>query len=576
MSLGRALLLLVLVGVACAEPDAPPAAPAAPAAPGHPPGPPPANPPMPPSQGAVRSGAVDLDRPPVTDETGYRADAPCAGCDIVVITACSLRRDHVGAYGEIAGLTPAVDRIAAEAVRFDQAYSASNFTLASLAAILTGRFGSSTGVLGWGRGLPSGVSTLPEVLEKYGYRTGAFSIDAPSGLRPDYGLDRGFQRMVLIPPPRDTPDGRRAAGPIGPGAASARPAVEWIGEQSKERPIFALFHTRTAHFPFVIDDHGVADDPTGVTGALWGEGTNFLDDQAGRPGMVGGSNRSGVVTVASGSEMALTRKAGAAGEAVWRSTYRDAVARMDRDVAAVLDAIERRGRKDRTIVVVVADHGESLGDNGELLHGGTYFDNVVHVPLLVRVPGVTPGSRDALAGHVDLLPTLLELVGATAPAGIDGVSLVPVLRGAAAQARSVTFVEGGATSGSDGAVFGAVVAPPHVLLHQGFPCTSEFLKDEAPPPPPTPSAPGSPPPPPPPGAGPAERDCLFDLSTDPEQATNLAEQQPERVRAMLALWRGYRDAVAGRSVSRDVRLDPAFVELLQRTGYDFVPGAPAP
>ena len=212
--LRTALLALVL---GCGPADSPPPAAPAPVAPG-PAGPPPAGPAP---SAAVVPGTVDLDRAPPTEEVRTAAAAPCAGCDIVVISVCSLRRDHVGAYGVIDGLTPSIDRLAAESVRFDTAYAGSNFTLASLTALLTGRFGSSTGVVGWGKGLGDGVPTLPEVLGFYGYRTGAFTVDAASGLRPDYGLDRGFQRMRVVPPPPGTPDGRHTGtGSASPGASA--------------------------------------------------------------------------------------------------------------------------------------------------------------------------------------------------------------------------------------------------------------------------------------------------------------------------------------------------------------------
>ncbi len=560
----RTALLALLLG--CGPADSPPPAAPAPVAPG-PAGPPPAGPAP---SAAVVPGTVDLDRAPPTEEVRTAAAAPCAGCDIVVISVCSLRRDHVGAYGVIDGLTPTIDRLAAESVRFDTAYAGSNFTLASLTALLTGRFGSSTGVVGWGKGLGDGVPTLPEVLGFYGYRTGAFTVDAASGLRPDYGLDRGFQRMRVVPPPRGTPDGRHGTtGDTAPGA-SAAPAAAWIGEQPKDRPIFAFFHSRTAHFPFVVSDEGADDDPTGVVRAFWEEGQGG-GGGAGMPGRVGGNQRSGLLGSANDDATRLTRRAGDAGVAIWRREYAKAVARMDADVAVILDAVAARGRADRTVVVLVADHGEALDDNGELLHGGSYFDAVVHVPLLVRAPGIAPGSSAALVGHVDVLPTLLDLVGVQPPALLDGVSMRPLLERTGEQIRSTTLVEGSATNAFGGDVPGAVISPPWALLHQSFPCTRDAMPEGNPPLPGEAPAPGAPPMPGPgrPGSPPTLRKCLFNLDADPGEKTDLADAHPEQVQALLGRWQGYREAVAGRAVPRELQLDPAFVELLQRTGYDF-------
>ena len=143
---------------------------------------------------------------------GTDSDSLCVGCDVILITVCSLRKDHLGAYGFPGEVSPAVDSLAESGVRFTRAYSASNFTLASLTAILTGRYGSATGVTGWDKGLTKDVPTLAEVLGNYGYRTGAFTTDAPSGLRPDYGLNRGFQHMEITNPPRNSADGRFRGG----------------------------------------------------------------------------------------------------------------------------------------------------------------------------------------------------------------------------------------------------------------------------------------------------------------------------------------------------------------------------
>ena len=100
------------------------------------------------------------------------------------------------------------------------------------------------------------------------------------------------------------------------------------------------------------------------------------------------------------------------------------------NIQAVMDVLKRTGRLEKTIVIAVADHGESLGDHGEFLHGDSYFDGVVRVPLLIRVPNMQ-GNRQPISGlvsHVEILPTVLELVGAVAPASIDGRSMLPMMK----------------------------------------------------------------------------------------------------------------------------------------------------
>jgi hypothetical protein len=223
---------------------------------------------------------------------------------------------------------------------------------------------------------------------------------------------------------------------------------------------------------------------------------------------------------------------------------------MDGDMAALWVALEARGRLDKTVIVVVADHGESLNDHGELLHGDAFYDGVINVPLMIRVPGM-PGGRasSALVSQVDILPTILELIGAMSPAGVDGQSMVGLLDGSATSIRSATLSEGGVARQTGPDLPGAVIAPPWILLKQRRGC----------------------------GTGPMVMDgeiavCLYNREEDPGQERSVAASQPEVISMLMARWSGFREARAG--AGRQLDLSPAFVEALQKTGYDFSTGVP--
>jgi len=477
----------------------------------------------------------------------------CTGCDVVLITLCSLRKDHVGAYGLVDIETPHLDRVAQEGVRFERAYAASNFTLASLTAVLTGRFGSSTGVTGWNKGLTVDVPTLPEVLGHYGYATGGFTTDAPSGFREEYGLARGFQRLEITPPPPGTPDGRRVsqASP-NPGAVVA-PAASWLSRQD-DGPVFMMLHSRTAHYPFVISAQGAKDDPTGITQLLFDAGNQDAGEPPearAMPGMKGGTEQQGVVEISGSDPLQVqVAKVGESAVAMWKQRYHEAVTRMDSDMAAVWAALESRGRLDKTVLVVVADHGESLNDHGELLHGDAFYDGVINVPLMIRAPGVSSGeSISALVSQVDIAPTILEMVGAMRPAGLDGQSMVPLLDGSKDKIRATTLSEGGVALHDASQLPGAVISPPWALLKQRRGCAG----------------------------GPRIEDdgipvCLYQMSDDPTQEHSVTSRNSEVVDMLLDRWAGFRKARAGAGHTLD--LSPAFVEALQKTGYDFSTGVP--
>lgn len=500
------------------------------------------------SRPLVRGGAGTWQEDAPTELSGVQTGSICSDCDVVLVTMCSVRRDHVDVY-QNRGLTPNLNRIANGGYRFDTAYAASNFTLASLTAILTGRFGSSTGVVGWDKGLVSDVPTLPEVLGFYGYKTAGFTINAASGFRPEYGLNRGFQHLEIIEAPSDNPDGRQADGPTGT-ALSVKPMAKWIEAQPKSQRIFAMLHTRTAHFPFVVAPPDPASDPTGVGRLLWGDDLAPGLGREQMPGVAGGTQVQGVGVSTDPNQLRdFVRRAGPKGLEVWRSHYADGMTRLDADLGAVLDVLERTGRLDKTILVVVADHGESLGDHDELLHGDSYFDPVVHVPLLVRVPGM-PGTSQGLSNlvsHVDLLPTILELVGAVTPSGIDGESMMPMLRDPNVEIRGTALVEGGVSWTPRDSMRGAVISPPYALLRQPLVCSMRTVE-----PPPKPGEPFT---------------CLYDMRTDPNQEQNIARSQPEVAAQLQERWDGFRKARSGQVVARDLKIDPEFRALLQKSGY---------
>jgi len=506
--------------------------------------------------GMVEPGAGVFYQEAPTGPVQRAAAAECPGCDVVLITVCSLRKDHLGAYGFAGEVSPAVDQLAQAGVRFNRAYSASNFTLASLTAILTGRYGSATGVTGWDKGLTKDVPTLAQVLGKYGYLTGAFTTDAPSGFRPDYGLDRGFQHMEISAPPRNSPDGRFRGGVKGPLGAVAQPPIDWLVQQPKDQPVFLMMHTRTAHFPFVVDAPDEGDDPTGMRALLWeaGQAEAKDRDKQAMPGMAGGTAQEGVVEIERVDPLQTRiNQLGAAGTEVWKETYAEAVARMDVDVAKLMAAVQERGRP--TIVVLVADHGESLNDHGELLHGDAFFDGVVNVPLVFSVPGLSSarGERNMVVSQTDVLPTILQLVGAVIPAGVDGESLVPQMMGNPSPPHAVVLSEGGVARLENGILPGAVISDPWILIKQRRGCglsrnPSRGVMDEGMP------------------------ICLFNMETDPDQTQSVAGAHPEVVKDLLGRWRGYREAHG--TVGESRALSPAFIEELQRSGYDFSTGAP--
>jgi choline-sulfatase len=291
--------------------------------------------------------------------------------NLVVITLDTFRADRLGAYGSKRGLTPHLDRLANEGVLFETTESVAPLTLPAHASLFTGRFPPGHGVREnadvLGEG--RGGETLAERLDRAGVRTGAFV--GATVLDPSRGLNRGFSHYDAVLARRDAYGrhrGRRRADEV-----VAR-AVQWLDVVAGAR-FFAWLHVYDAHAPYEspAPDRDAHNHP-----------------------------------------------------------YDGAVAFIDAQIGQLLDILERRGLLGRTVVVVVGDHGESLGDHGEWTHGLFVYESVLHVPLLIRAPGSGLRGRrvSGLTRSVDVMPTVLELLGVRHDARMDGESLLPLVAGA--------------------------------------------------------------------------------------------------------------------------------------------------
>jgi arylsulfatase A-like enzyme/Tfp pilus assembly protein PilF len=284
---------------------------------------------------------------------------------VLLITVDTLRADAVGAYGKPDAGTPWMDRLAAAGVRFEEAHAHNVVTLPSHANILSGRHPFEHGVRdNAGFRFPAGMDTLATLLKAQGYATGAFVSAFPLDAR--FGLARGFDvyedRFVDAQArPAFLEQERR-------GTETVALARRWLDTQG-DRPVFCWVHLYEPHAPYRPPPELAA---------------RFAD----RP-------------------------------------YQGEVAAADVALGPLLDPLLAAGREGRTLVVLTADHGESLGEHGEATHGIFAYEATLRVPLLVYAPRlVSPRVERAPARHVDLLPTILAALGVPVPAGLPGRDLL--------------------------------------------------------------------------------------------------------------------------------------------------------
>jgi choline-sulfatase len=293
---------------------------------------------------------------------GCRGGASRGRPSIFLISIDTLRADHLPVYGYRGVSTPNIDRLARESVVFENAYSHVPLTLPSHVTMFTGRLPYESGVRdNLGYSLPKNVPTAAELLRARGYATGA-AVSA-SVLDPSSGIDRGFDVFDA------------AMGPAGSAQFAERSGgdtrallTRWIAAHGAG-PMFTFLHLYEPHAPY--------DPPEPFRGRY-----------AALP-------------------------------------YDGEIAAADAVVGEFLDFLRARGLFDRSIVILLSDHGEGLGEHGEQEHGVLLYREDLHVPLLMRLPGGAFAGRRVTKpiGLIDVFPTLVEAAGASLPPGLSSRSL---------------------------------------------------------------------------------------------------------------------------------------------------------
>ena len=369
-------------------------------------------------------------------DTPRAASGAMAGPNLVLISIDTLRADHVGAYGGPPGLTPQLDRMAAEGVSFRDAVTSAPWTLPAVTSLMTGLYPRHHGAgaitnrrdpLGRSA-LPTGTWTLATALHARGYRTHAIVTNPYLALR--YGLGAGFQgyenltiESEFFLAGRDATAIRLLAwlrpdlvvGDRGE-TVSAR-ATAWLTRAAAGTPFFLWLHYIDPHPPY--GRRGSAHHKS-FRGDSWlgAEGTEPAGLVLTSPDAA--RLRSGEIRLSEGEKDAV------------RALYREEVASVDAAVGSVLDALDALGLAERTLVVCVADHGEEFWEHGSYEHGHTVYEELIRIPLMMRLPGRLPrGARvPGVARMTDVAPTILDLLGLPlAPEARDGASLLPVMRG---------------------------------------------------------------------------------------------------------------------------------------------------
>jgi arylsulfatase A-like enzyme/Flp pilus assembly protein TadD len=296
-----------------------------------------------------------------------RASAPVSG-PVVIISVEALRADHLPAYGYSAVRTPAIDALAADGVLFERAYSHSPQTLPAHASLLSGRLPFETGVRdNAGFAMRDADRLVAEILSDRGYATGA--VVSSFALRKATGLDQGFGFFDDQMPSGASGDADRIVER--PGSDSEALAEQWLESAGTARA-FLFLHLAEPHAPYAASDRFAEFAP-----------------------------------------------------------YDAEIAYADEIIGRFVKYLKAHQLYDQSTIILVSDHGEGLGDHGEQEHGLFVYDEALRVPLIVKqAAGEGAGRRVATpVQHIDLVPTILDLVKAPVPGNLQGQSLKPLLDG---------------------------------------------------------------------------------------------------------------------------------------------------
>ena len=351
--------------------------------------------------------AVEGDAPLVVGAPLVRTGAPRAeGQSVLLISIDTLRADFVGAYGSTRGLTPNLDRLAAQGLLCADASASSPYTLPSHATMLTGQQPSVHGVTDHGRRLTSARSrSLAETLAAAGCATQAFT--SGGFLNAEFGLARGFDGFAVVDPLRADEPERAAELEARHGALVASllartreahgPAAleRWLRAHADER-FFLFVHSYSVH--------------------------DYVAPPELLPCAELGCTRPEVPLIAHTLEDAARFTPEMRAHLVHR--YEGALRHADRRVGELLALLEELGRADDTLVVVTSDHGEEFFERGYLQHGGSLHEELLRIPLIVKGPGIAPTVLARPAMLADVAPTILARLGLPAPPHAQGVDLL--------------------------------------------------------------------------------------------------------------------------------------------------------
>ncbi len=335
--------------------------------------------------------------------------------NLVLVLIDTLRADKLDIYNpETRVRTPYLSRLSKEAMTFEKALAPENWTKPSIATLLTGLYPTTHDTKDDRAKLPSTVTTIQEHLKSLGFVTAGFV--ANGYVSDKFGFRRGFDTWTNY-----VREGKRNRAQF-----VIEDAASWLQKKTDDKPFFLYVHTIDPHVPYIPPNKYLKMYDVGpYNGPVKGSATAKLAEQI----------KTHRVKLDDRDKMRF------------EALYDGEISYHDDQLVHLQEKLADTGLLEDTLLIVTSDHGEEFFEHGMVGHGHSLYEELIHVPLLIRLPGSdarTPGDGPTTAAEVslaDVFPTACELLGIECPGEVEGESLVTLLKGERAPFPSAEFSE---------------------------------------------------------------------------------------------------------------------------------------
>lgn len=463
-------------------------------------------------------------------------------CNLIMISLANVSAEHMSLYGYKRLTTPNLDQWAEDAIVFENAFTQTSWTLPAATSLFTSLYPYSHQVIDRysNNVLDGNIETLPEILRDRGYKTAAFTggLDYSS----KFGHMRGFEDVD------EAADFSFAISFAGFGLTLEK-ALNWLNKNS-EKKFFLFLHGYDTHCPFDPPEYlkGTFSSTEGkkitVNSNLCLRG--FEDSEDDNYKAYYYKTHSGV------QEVNLTKD-----DIVYlEDLYDEEILAVDKLVENFLDSLDKT-IVDKTVIVIFSDHGEMFAKHGRFGRAGsirgTLYDDVVHIPLIIKVPKQKGKTVNGSVQIIDVMPTLLDILDLSTPKQVQGKNLTSLIKGGKENINEYIFA--GSKFGMHEGYRAWQVYPVHSinesvrtkkwkLIHE-IKFSEEAIIEE-------------------------ETYELYDLKNDPDELYNLTEEQllvVKKLKKVLEDWKMETESSDVQNVSSPKLLPPEIIEGAKEAGY---------